>query len=237
MKSDFINLSAREAMSYVLKSQYALVDTPLFRKLLCKKDYEHYGGMIFEHGKEYAVWITQCYRPTDRQRRFLLYVAVPHHKDEGKLLYYTVPEDIFGDYEKGNIPVGCEIGGVKYRLINDFEGYGMLVPCWMFNRKQMCEYAEKTLGQAEFGYILCARIFGPDIDYHNWFIGWEIWAKRNKPSTVRYFNIFEGEFVPHKETYPFQYPLQSGGKKIFTGYSIIKVDKGDLVVRMPTPYD
>ena len=237
MKSDFINLSAREAIAHAQKSQYTLVDTPLFRKLLCKQDYDHYDGKIFEKGKEYAVWITQCYRPTDRQRRFKHYVAVPHHKLEAGLQYYAVPEEVFGEYEKGDIPVVCEIAGTKFKLINDFEGQGLLVPLWAFSRKQMRAYAEKTLGPAEFGYILCARIFGADIDYHNWFLGWEIWAKRNKINTVRYFNIFEGEFVRYNSAYPFQYPIQSGGKKICTGHSVIKADKGDLVVRMPTPLD
>ena len=237
MDKELINFSAREVAAHADKSQYVLVDTPLFRRLLCRKNYHHYEGVVFEQGKEYGVWITQCYKPADKKRRFLHYVAIPHHQDEGRLFYYIVPEEVFGEYEKGDVAVGCEIRGVKYKLINDFEGQGLLVPLWVFSRKQMRAYAEKTLGPAEFGYILCARIFGADIDYHNWFLGWEIWAKRNKINTVRYFNIFEGEFVRYNSAYPFQYPIQSGGKKICTGHSVIKADKGDLVVRMPTPLD
>ena len=237
MNNEFINLSAREAMMYVQKSQYTLVDTPLFRKVLCKQDYHHYEGIVFEHGKEYAVWITQCYRPDDKKRRFMHFVAIPHHKLDARLLYYTVPEEVFGEYEKEDIPVNCEIADIKFKLINDFEGYGMLIPRWMFSRNAMRVYAEQVMGKAEFGYILCSRIFGRDIDYHNWFIGWEIWAKRHKLTTVSYFNIFTGEFVQSIADYPFKYPIQSGAKKILTGHSVIRSEKGDLVVRMPNQYD
>lgn len=165
------------------------------------------------------------------------YVAVPHAREEERPFYYIVSEDIFGEYDKGNIEVVTEIGGEKYKLINDFEGWGMLIPKWMFCRKRVREYAEQTLGPADFGYVLCARIFGRNIDYHSWFIGWEIWAKRNKMNTVAYFNLFNGKFVERAGDYPFKYPIQSGAKKIITGHSVIKADKGDLIVRMPTPFD
>ena len=139
MDKELINFSAREVAAHADKSQYVLVDTPLFRRLLCRKNYHHYEGVVFEQGKEYAVWITQCYKPADKKRRFLHYVAIPHHQDEGRLFYYIVPEEVFGEYEKGNIEVVTEIGGEKYKLINDFEGWGMLIPKWMFCRKRVRE--------------------------------------------------------------------------------------------------
>ena len=123
-------------MSHVEKSQYTLVDKPLFRKLVCKHDYHHYEGVVFEQGKEYAVWITQCFRPAEKKRRFFHYVAVPHAREEERPFYYIVSEDIFGEYDKGNIEVVTEIGGEKYKLINDFEGWGMLIPKWMFLERQ-----------------------------------------------------------------------------------------------------
>ena len=237
MNENLINLSAREVMSHVEKSQYTLVDKPLFRKLVCKHDYHHYEGVVFEQGKEYAVWITQCFRPAEKKRRFFHYVAVPHAREEERPFYYIVSEDIFGEYDKGNIEVVTEIGGEKYKLINDFEGWGMLIPKWMFCRKRVREYAEQTLGPADFGYVLCARNLGRNIDNHSWNIAWEICAHRNKMNTGAYFNLFNGKFVERAGDYPFKYPIQSGAKKIITGHSVIKADKGDLIVRMPTPVD
>ena len=71
-----------------------------------------------------------------RKNRFFHYVAVPHAREEERPFYYIVSEDIFGEYDKGNIEVVTEIGGEKYKLINDFEGWGMLIPKWMFLERQ-----------------------------------------------------------------------------------------------------
>lgn len=230
---NLINLSAREVMANAEKSRYTLVDRPLFRNLVCKKKYSYYEP-VFEQGKVYGVWITQCYNPGEKKRKFFNFVAVPAQKigDQNPVRFYIVPEDVFGEYDKTNIPAVTTLADEKYKLINDFEGFGILIPQWSVSRKAMLEYIEKEFGQEALGFTICSRIFGQSLDYKTWVCGWEIWPTRNRKKAVKYFNIYTSDFISPRE-YPFKLSVNRNGKQLATGWSIIKAVGDELKIMMP----
>ena len=226
-----INFSEQEVQQYLEKSNYRLISRPLLRLLTCKKNYENY-QLSLKQGEKYLVWISQCYRPRDKQNIFYHMIAFPQIKKRDKMMiaYYTLPLDIFGDYSKEDEDMVVTIEEEKYKLIKDFNGYSRLIPYWTLDRDEIKKFIQKELGETP--YVICARIMGTNIAPNDIFVGWEIMMRGGKYKTVAYFNIFESQLVKNLKTLTYVHPLGSNQKACIMGGSSIKFYKNRINIKL-----
>lgn len=226
---EIINLSEQEICRYLEKSIYQLVGKLLPRRLNCKKTYDAWQTK-FEAGKDYLLWIGQCFNPKEKRNVFYHIVASPHRRIEGKPIFSIVPLDIFGDYPKEDLDMIVDIEGEEYKLIKDFNGFAKLIPKWTLDRTKMQEYIQKEFGEAP--YRICARIMGTNIAPNDIFVGWEILTRRQKYSTVAYYNIFESKLVKNLGTLTYIQPMGSNQKACLMGGSQIKFCKNKIQIKI-----
>ena len=107
---EIINLSEREVSLYLEKSSYKAVEKPLLRRLNCKKDY-NLTYFKFQKGKDYLLWIGQCFNPKNKLRQFYHFVALPQLSEKGNAVYHIVPLDVFGEYPKEDLDMVVDVEG------------------------------------------------------------------------------------------------------------------------------
>ena len=226
---DIVNLSEQEIYRLLENSNCRLVGKVLLRRLKCQKTYELWKSK-FEEGKEYLLWIGQCYNPRGKSNVFYHFVASPHRHREDDAIFNVVPLETFGDYPKEDADMMVEIDGEEYKLIKDFNGFAKLIPKWTLDRTKMQEYIQKEFGEAP--YRICARIMGTNIAPNDIFVGWEILTRRQKYSTVAYYNIFESKLVKNLGTLTYIQPMGSNQKACLMGGSQIKFCKNKIQIKI-----
>lgn len=234
----FINLDVVEVCSYIHQpaktgnpNAIKIVENPVLCKVECLTSYKHYEEVIFVQGEAYLIWITQCYRPQEKKRSFSHFVALPQEKVPGKPVFFVVPAETFGEYQKVNLE-NCVFDSEPYLVIRDFFGNAMMRPEWNFDRRKMQAFIAQELGGEFSDYAVFPRIIWPSYNMQECFLAWEAVNISYRKNVVAYFNLFAQEFVKNPENMIYVDAIRANGKIITRPFNQIGFRKNKLIIKI-----